>query len=71
LAQNRTDDAFQLLSKAAQSREATAGCIIQLARAYQARGQKLEALQTLNSAARYPQSPRERADYQLTSSQLR
>ena len=71
LAANRVEDAYRLLDTARQSRQATAGCWVQLAHARFRRGQKLEASEALLAAGNLPQTPRERADFQAARALIR
>jgi hypothetical protein len=66
LANGRAADAVRVLEPAAASadRDRTAGCRVQLARAYHAAARPAAAEQMLASAAGLPMSDRERADYQ-------
>jgi predicted Zn-dependent protease len=63
LANGRADDALRVLDRARRSRQVTAGCLVQLARAYHARGQKADAAAALAAARRMPQSGHEQADF--------
>ena len=70
-----SSDAFherlaRVLEQAKESRQVTAGCLVQLARVYHARNQPSDARAALAAAAALPRSPREQADYQTTAALL-
>ncbi len=63
-------DAIRLLQRATRSNSATAGCFTQLALAYHANGQKVEARQNLELARVRPRSAREQVDYRIAAQTL-
>lgn len=65
----KIEQAVQVLQRATRLPDVSAGCFTQLALAYHARGQKVEARAALETARSLPRSSREQGDY-LTAAKL-